>query len=530
MQPTFKELQPTYEPQQVEKRIYKSWLDGEFFTATIDEDKQPFVIIQPPPNVTGELHLGHAQRATIEDMLTRWHRMKGDPTLWLPGLDHAGIATQVVVERELMKEGLTRHDLGREKFLARIWEWVDTYRTRIGEQHQRLGASCDWSREKFTLDQGPSKAVRFTFVSLYKKGLIYRGERIINWCPRCETALSDLEVEHKEIEGKLYYIKYELEDQSGSITVATTRPETIPGDTALAINPDDSRYKSFIGKEVSIPTLSRNIPIITDHAVDKTFGTGALKITPGHDPTDFEIGVRHNLTVVTAINFNGTMTEAAGIYSGLDRTVCREKILNDLDKEGFLIKTEKYTHTVGHCQRCSQVVEPLVSKQWFMQMEPLAQRALRAVETGAIRIVPEHFNRVYTNWLLNIRDWCFSRQLWWGHRIPVWYCPDCDAQIVEEEEPTQCNSCGSAGIYQDPDVLDTWFSSGLWPLSTLGWPENTKDFSYFFPTTVMETGHDILFFWVARMIMLSLENVDEVPFRTIYLSGLIRDPQGIKMS
>ena len=530
MQPKATDLPTVYDPAKVEQRLYQSWLDGGYFTPAIDPDRKPFVIIQPPPNVTGELHLGHAQRATVEDILTRWHRMMGDPTLWLPGVDHAGIATQVVVERELAQEGLSRHDLGREQFLERMWEWVRHYRHRIGEQHQRLGASCDWSRECFTLDPGPSRAVRRTFVNLYRKGLIYQGERIINWCPRCATALSDLEVEHQEIQGNLYYIRYPLVDGPGSITVATTRPETLLGDTGVAVNPEDPRYSRLVGKEVFLPVLRRRIPVVADEAVDPSFGTGALKVTPGHDPADFEIGGRHGLPVVTAIDFDGAMTAEAGPYQGMDRFVCREAIVKDLEGEDLLERVEPYQHAVGHCQRCGQVVEPLVSKQWFMHMAPLARPALEAVRSGAIRIVPERFTRVYENWMENIRDWCISRQLWWGHRIPVWYCQGCDAQIVEDQDPDRCASCGSEDISQDPDVLDTWFSSGLWTHSTLGWPEDTEDLRYFYPTSVMETAHDILFFWVARMIMLGLENLGQIPFHTVYLSGLIRDPEGVKMS
>ena len=524
------ELPRAYEPGQVEQRIYQSWLDGGYFTPTIDRTKKPFVIIQPPPNVTGELHLGHAQRAAVEDALTRWHRMLGDSALWLPGVDHAGIATQVVVERELAKEGLTRHDLGREAFLERVWQWVNTYRGRIGEQHRRLGVSSDPTRERFTLDPGPSKAVRHTFVNLYRKGLIYRGERITNWCPRCATALSDLEVVHQETQGNLYHIRYPLVDGSGVLTVATTRPETLLGDTAVAVNPQDERYRPWVGKEVVLPVLGRHIPVIADEAVDMEFGTGALKITPGHDPNDFDIGERHGLPVISAIDLDGAMTAEAGPYQGMDRAEARTAIVQQLDREGLLEKVEPYLHSVGHCQRCDQVVEPLVTRQWFVRMQSLARPALELVRSGEIRIIPERFTRVYENWMENIRDWCISRQLWWGHRIPVWSCHACEALTVEYEDPTACSSCGSGDIHQDSDVLDTWFSSGLWPHSTLGWPDATEDLDYFYPTSVMETGHDILFFWVARMIMLGVENTGKAPFHTVYLSGLIRDVEGVKMS
>jgi valyl-tRNA synthetase len=525
-----KQVPPTtYDPAQVEQRLYQNWLQEGYFSPTHDPDKNPFVIIQPPPNVTGELHLGHAQRVAVEDALTRWHRMRGEPTLWLPGLDHAGIATQVVVERQLAKEGLSRHELGRQKFVERVWEWVDRYRGRIQEQQQRLGASCDWSRETFTLDPKPSQAVRHTFVNLYRKGLIYRGERIINWCIRCSTALSDLEVEYQEQIGELHYIRY-LSGNNDSIVVATTRPETMLGDTAIAVHPDDTRYRNMIGKTVYVPIIDRPIPIIADSAVDPELGTGALKVTPGHAVTDFEIGQRHSLDVVNAISPDGTITTEAGAYSGIDRLLCRTKVLETLQFERLLEKSEPTRHSVGHCQRCREVVEPLISKQWFLQMEPLAKPALAAVESGEIQIIPDHFARVYKNWMENIRDWCISRQLWWGHRIPVWYCDACAGITVDYEDPQLCQTCGSLTLSQDPDVLDTWFSSGLWPHSTLGWPEDTHDLNTFYPTSVMETGYDILFFWVARMIMLGIENTGKPPFKTVYLSGLIRDPEGVKMS
>ena len=530
------DIPKAYNASDVEDRIYKFWISKGYFTPAIDHSKRPFIIIMPPPNVTGELHLGHAITASLEDILARWHRMLGEPTLWLPGKDHAGIATQWVVEQQLAREGTSRQEIGREKFLERVWEWVGKYGNTIDEQHKRLGASCDWSRLSFTLDPGPSKAVRTTFVKLYSKGLIYRGERTINWCPRCSTALSDLEVEHQELEGGLYYIRYPLADGEGHVTVATTRPETMLGDTAVAVHPDDARYRPLVGREVILPIMGRRIPIVADTVIDPQFGTGALKVTPGHDPTDFEIGQRHNLPIVTVIGLDGSMTSEAGRYAGYERFRAREGIITQLQDEGLLEKTEPYHHSVGHCQRCKTVVEPLVSTQWFMNVghhdEPdsVAGRAYLAVTEGRIRIVPERFTKVYLNWLENIRDWCISRQLWWGHRIPVWYCEDCKELTVAVEDPYECSHCKSTNFYQDPDVLDTWFSSALWPHSTLGWPDETEDLGYFYPTTVMETGYDILFFWVARMIMMGLENTGKEPFTTVFLHGLIRDTQGVKMS
>ena len=530
------DIPKAYNAGDVEDRIYKFWSSKGYFTPNIDHSKRPFTIIMPPPNVTGELHLGHAITASLEDILARWHRMLGEPTLWLPGKDHAGIATQWVVEQQLAREGTSRQEIGREKFLERVWEWVGKYGNTIDEQHKRLGASCDWSRLSFTLDSDPSRAVRTTFVKLYDKGLIYRGERTINWCPRCSTALSDLEVEHRETEGGLYYIRYPLASGEGHVTVATTRPETMLGDTAVAVHPDDARYRPLVGREVILPIMGRRIPIVADTAIDPQFGTGALKVTPGHDPTDFEIGQRQNLPIVTVIGPGGNMTSEAGQYAGHERFKAREGIIKQLQDEGLLEKTEPYHHSVGHCQRCKTVVEPLVSTQWFMnvgrhdQPDSIAGRAYMAVTKGRIRIVPERFTKVYLNWLENIRDWCISRQLWWGHRIPVWYCEDCKELTAPVADPNECSHCKSRNFYQDPDVLDTWFSSALWPHSTLGWPDETEDLGYFYPTTVMETGYDILFFWVARMIMMGLENTGQEPFTTVFLHGLIRDTQGVKMS
>ncbi len=520
------EMAKAYDPHEVESRIYDSWIAGGYFRPSDDPGRPTFCIIMPPPNVTGELHLGHALTASIEDLLTRWHRMRGDATLWLPGRDHAGIAGQLVVERELAQEGKTRHDLGRDAFLQRMWDWMERYGEAIGLQHRRLGVSVDWERERFTMDPGPSRAVRTAFVRLFDKGLIYRGARITNWCPRCATALSDLEVVHQEEPGTLTYVRYPIVPMEGEteqrwIEIATTRPETILADTGIAVHPEDPRYADLVGRTAVVPSVDRPIPIVADNAVDPAFGTGAVKVTPGHDPTDFEIGQRHRLPAILVIGLDGRMNENAGRYQGMLVADARKAFVEELASRGQLVKQEPHPHQVGHCDRCKEIVEPLITEQWYVRIAPLAERALRVVRDGEIRIIPERFEKNYANWMENIRDWCISRQLWWGHRIPVWTCGNGHV-FAAVDETHACPTCGSTELEQDPDVLDTWFSSGLWPFSTLGWPEDTEDLRRFYPTSVMETGYDILFFWVARMIMLGLEMTDQVPFRTVYLHGLIR--------
>ena len=530
------QIPKNYDPSIVENRLYDFWESNNLFTADNESEKVPFVIIMPPPNVTGQLHLGHALQATVEDALIRHRRMKGYEALWLPGTDHAGIATQMIVENKLRSQGTSRQQLGREAFVKQVWEHVKNTGSQIANQHKRLGISCDWSRERFTLDPSPSHAVATTFVNLYKKGLVYRGNRVINWCPRCSTALSDLEVEYQHQDGQLYYIKYPIDGTSDFITVATTRPETMLGDVAVAIHPSDTRYASLHGCSVILPIAERKIPIITDTSIDPEFGTGALKVTPAHDPVDFEIGLRHDLQLITTIDQNGNLSEDCFEFSGMDRFLARDAIVQKLQALGLVPQIDDHQNAVGHCQRCKTIVEPLSSTQWFVKVgqhedpNSIAGKAYQAVSDGAIRIIPERFTRVYLNWLENIRDWCVSRQLWWGHRIPVWYCAKCSKENVATTKPDVCNYCSNSELTQDPDVLDTWFSSGLWPHSTLGWPEDSADLKYFYPTSVMATGYDILFFWVARMIMLGIENTGEIPFHTVTLTGLIRDSKGVKMS
>ncbi|HEX9037799.1 MAG TPA: valine--tRNA ligase [Ktedonobacterales bacterium] len=531
------QIPKAYDPQTVERARYQWWESNGYFKPrpSKNPDRRPFVISMPPPNVTGALHLGHAITSALEDIMIRYHRMLGDETLWVPGEDHAGISTQNAVEKQLAKEGTDRHKLGREAFVERVWKWVREYKSRIQDQHRRLGVSCDWDRERFTLDEPMSRAVREVFVRLYEEGLVYRAERIINWCPRCMSAISDLEVETEETPGYLTYVRYPLESVPGEretryIMVATTRPETILGDTAIAVNPEDKRFKDLIGRKALVPVMNRAIPIIADAAVDREFGTGAVKVTPAHDPTDFEIGQRHNLPSIQVIGFDATMTEAAGKYTGQDRFEARKNLKAELAELGLLDHEQDYTIPLGHCERCGTVIEPLISMQWWVKTAPLATPALNAVRYGQTKIVPPRFNKTYTDWMENIRDWNISRQLWWGHRIPAWYCGDCGQITVAREGPTACPNCGSTKLEQDPDVLDTWFSSWLWPFSTLGWPDDTADLRRYYPTSVLETGYDIIFFWVARMMMAGTHFMGFAPFHTIYLHGMVRDKQGRKMS
>ncbi len=526
-----KELPKVYEPQQVESRIYQMWEDHDCFKGVEDSKKKPFSIVMPPPNVTGQLHMGHALDCTLQDILTRFKRMQGYAALWVPGTDHAGIATQIKVEEELrVKEGKTRYDLGREKFLERVWKWKEEYGNRIVQQQKKMGVSCDWSRARFTMDEGCSKAVRETFCELYDKGLIYKGSRIINWCPHCVTALSDAEVEYVDKPGHLWYIRYPLADGSGDIVVATTRPETMMGDTGVAVNPEDENFKHLIGKKCILPIMNREIPIVGDEYCEIGFGTGAVKMTPAHDPNDFEVGLRHNLEVIRVIADDGKINENGGPYNGMDRYECRKAIVKDLEEQGYLVKVEPYNHNVGTCYRCHNDVEPLISAQWFVKMEPLAKEALRVVNEGEVKFVPERFSKTYTNWMENCHDWCISRQLWWGHQIPAWTCDDCGHINVKREDPTACEKCGSTHLTREEDVLDTWFSSALWPFSTLGWPEQTADLNYWYPTSVMVTGYDIIFFWVARMIFSGCEQMKKIPFHTVLIHGLVRDDKGRKMS
>ena len=527
-----KELPKVYEPQQVESSIYEMWMENDCFKATPDPDKKPYSIVMPPPNVTGQLHMGHALDATLQDILTRYKRMQGYSALWLPGTDHAGIATQIKVEEELrVNEGKTRYDLGREKFLERVWAWKEKYGSRIVQQQKKLGVSCDWSRSRFTMDEGCSKAVREAFCEMYEKGLIYKGSRIINWCPHCLTALSDAEVEYTDKSGHLWYIRYPLADGSGDIVVATTRPETMMGDTGVAVNPEDEKFKHLIGKTCILPIMNREIPIVGDEYCEIGFGTGAVKMTPAHDPNDFEVGLRHNLEVIRVLNDDGTVNENGGKYQGMDRYECRKAIVADLEAEGYLVKTEPYSHNVGTCYRCHNDVEPLISAQWFVRMKPLAEEAIRVIKDGTIRFVPERFSKTYLNWMENVHDWCISRQLWWGHQIPAWYCDECGHINVSREDPTKCEKCGCTRLTREEDVLDTWFSSGLWPFSTLGWPDlNSEDLKYWYPTTDMVTGYDIIFFWVARMVVSGMEQMKKEPFKTVFIHGLVRDDKGRKMS
>ena len=526
------ELPKTYDHHQVEQKWYQIWEENGYFSCKNNEGGEPFSVVMPPPNVTGQLHLGHAIDNTMQDILTRWHRMMGHQTLWVPGCDHAGIATQAKVEEHLAADGISKYDLGREAFVDKVWEWKHQYHDRIVKQLKMLGSSCDWDKERFTLDEGCNDAVNEVFVRLYNEGLIYRGTYIINWCPKCQTTISDIEVEHSDHPGHLWHLRYPLADGSGEVVVATTRPETMLGDTAVAVHPDDERYAGMIGKKIMLPLMNREIPIIADDYVDMEYGTGAVKITPAHDPNDFEMGLRHNLPQITVIGKDARMTEAAGEYAGLDRYDCRKAVVEAMDKLGLLVKIEDISHAVGECYRCGSVIEPLISPQWFVKMEPLAKPAIEAVLNGDIRFVPQRFEKIYLGWLENIRDWCISRQLWWGHRIPVWYCQDCGEVICQKTEPECCGKCGSHKLQRDEDVLDTWFSSGLWPFETMGWPDAEKmaEMQKFYPTSVLVTGRDIIFFWVARMIFTGLHFMEEKPFSDVFIHGLVLDAQGRKMS
>ena len=525
-----KELAKAYDPGEVEDRIYKFWEDNGYFHAEVDKTKKPYSIMMPPPNITGQLHMGHALDETLQDILIRFKRMQGYSALWLPGTDHASIATEAKIVEALRKEGISKEDLGREKFLERAWQWKEKYGNTITGQLKKLGCSCDWNRQRFTLDDGCSKAVKDVFVRLYDKGLIYRGERIINWCPKCRTSISDAEVVFAEHDGFFWHLRYPLADGSGYVQLATTRPETLLGDTAIAVHPDDERYKNIIGKNVILPLVGREIPVVADTYVEMDFGTGVVKITPAHDPNDFEVGLRHNLPVINVMDDGGIMNENGGKYCGMDRYDARKAIVKDLEEGGYLVKTEPIKHNVGSCYRCKTIVEPRVSKQWFVKMKPLAEPAIECVKSGKTKFIPERFDKIYYHWMENIKDWCISRQLWWGHRIPAWYCDDCGETIVSKETPTVCPKCGKSHLTQDPDTLDTWFSSALWPFSTLGWPEKTPELEYFYPTNTLVTGYDIIFFWVARMIFSAVEQTGCQPFDNVFIHGIVRDANGIKMS